>query len=271
MAGPFGAVCFEAVSTLPAAEISQALSRFQLLAFRDQRLDPESFTELAARLGEPAHYPYADALREAPFVVPIVKTEADEHNFGGAWHSDSTYLARPPATTLLLACKVPARGGDTLFASASAAYQNLSAGLKRTLRRLDAVNTSALVHAASGVHASVAGDSRSDRNDAQTEAVHPVVRVDPISGRSALFLSLVHSDRFSGMTRAESLPLLEFLQARITAPENCVRLQWQPGTLAIWDNRSLQHLPLNDYPGMRREMHRIILAGEQPQGVRDRA
>ena len=116
------------------------------------------------------------------------------------------------------------------------------------------------------MYASVAGDARGGGTDAQTAAVHPVVRRHPQTGRCALYLNLVHSERFEGMSRAESLPLLEFLQARIIAAENCVRLCWAPGTLAIWDNRTLQHLPLNDYPGERREMHRIILAGERPEG-----
>ena len=85
-----------------------------------------------------------------------------------------------------------------------------------------------------------------------------------MSRRAALYVSLVHTEKFSGMSRAESLPLLNYLQGKAIQAENCVRVQWAPGTLAIWDNRCLQHLPLNDYAGARREMHRIIIEGERP-------
>jgi taurine dioxygenase len=94
-----------------------------------------------------------------------------------------------------------------------------------------------------------------------------VVRVHPDTGRQALFLSRIHSRNFVGMTREESLPLIGFLQEFAVRPERQTRVVWRPGTLAIWDNRTVQHNPLNDYPGERREMHRVILKGERPYGV----
>jgi len=268
MIGHFGAFAPAGcdVAQLPGAELLQALARHQLLLFRQQQLTNAAFERVAAGLGPLARYPYAAPLPGSRYVVPIVKEPEDQHNFGGAWHTDTSYLENPPALTLLLARETPATGGDTLFADMYRACERLSPGLRSCLQKLSAINTSALVHSAAGDHVSVAGDAGAAGVTEQSSAEHPVLRRHPLTGRTALYVSLVHTERFSGMTRAESLPLLNYLQAQAIRAENCVRVQWAPGTLAIWDNRCLQHLPLNDYPGMRREMHRLIVAGERPQG-----
>lgn len=270
LGGHFGAICPTQtdVMAIPAEEVKQALASHQLLVFPGQRLSTDDFERFAAGLGEPAEYPYAAPLAGSRYLVPIIKEAADQHNFGGAWHTDTSYLEHPPAVTLLLAREVPASGGDTLFADMYQAFERLSPGLRHCLSQLDGINTSALVHAAVGDYASVAGDAGAAGAATQATARHPAVRRHPVTGRAALYVSLVHTERFSGMTRAESLPLLNYLQAQATRADNCVRVHWAPGTLAIWDNRCLQHLPLNDYPGQRREMHRIILAGEKPLGSR---
>jgi taurine dioxygenase len=263
LAGPFGARWAGAAAQLSSAAIVAALHRYQLLIFPRQTLDVAGFEALAGRLGELDRYPFAAPLAESEFVVPIVKDRHEQHNFGGDWHTDTSYLERPPSVTLLLAQELPDHGGDTLFADLYGAYAGLSAGMQLCLQRLQGLNSSSLVHDPAGAYAGVAGD-RESLEVTQTSASHPVVRTHPATGKPALYVSLVHTERFAGMTRAESLPMLEFLQQHITRPENCVRLQWQPGMLALWDNRCLQHLPLNDYPGQRRAMLRIILRGERP-------
>ena len=90
-----------------------------------------------------------------------------------------------------------------------------------------------------------------------------------MTGRRALYLSRIHTERFDGMTREESAPLIDFLQQHAVRAERLTRLRWRQGSLALWDNRTLQHHPLNDYHGLRREMHRVILRGEPPRGVED--
>jgi len=251
----------------PAEDLLEALWRHQVLVVRDQRLAPQDLEALAARLGAPQHYPYAAPLPGTRFVVPIRKEPGDRYNFGGAWHSDTSYLERPPSLTLLYAVTVPEHGGDTLFADMYRAYDALSEGLKACLHDLVGVNTSSLVHGAGGSYASVAGD-RGQSAAETASARHPVLRRHPETGRLALYVSLVHTERFEGMTRPESLPLLEFLQAAAIRSENTTRVRWRPGTLAIWDNRCVQHLPLNDYAGELREMHRVIVEGEVPLGPR---
>jgi len=250
--------------TAPAEDLLAALGRYQVLVLRDQRLTPRALETVAARLGTPARYPYATSLPGTEYVVEIRKEPHERHNFGGAWHSDTSYLRQPPALTLLHAVTLPARGGDTLFADMYGAYEGLSEGLKACLGGLVGVNSSSLVHGAGGSFASVAGD-RAIGGETAT-ALHPLIRRHPETGRLALYVSLIHTERFDGMSRPESLPLIEYLQAVSVRAENTSRLRWRPGTLAIWDNRCVQHLPLNDYAGERRVMHRVILEGETPLG-----
>ncbi len=247
--------------------LRRALHRHKLLVLRDQELTPESFTRAAARLGPLDVYPYAEPLAGHPHVVRVLKEAGDEANFGGAWHTDMAYVPEPPAVTLLLAVEVPDSGGDTLFADMVAAFGRCSPAFQQFLRGLAGHNTAGLVHGARGAHADVAGQSVALRADAPLQAAeHPLVVKDPESGRESLYFSLIHTSHFRGMTREESLPLLRQLHALAVAPENTARLRWRPGTLAIWDNRAVQHYPLNDYPGRRREMHRIVLKGQRPAG-----
>jgi len=254
------------VRALDPAAMLRASAEHQLLVFRDQRLDPAAFTALAESLGVLDRYPYAEPLPGFPFVVPIIKNPEDRANFGGDWHTDTSYLERPPGLTLLLAVETPEHGGDTLFADMHAAYESVSPLLRNWLDTLVGHNVSGMVHDAAGAHAAVAGSGTAARRAGASAADHPVVRVHPVTGRAALYVSRIHTEHFVGLTRAESLPLIDYLQSVAVRPEHCTRLSWTPGTLAIWDNRSLQHNPLNDYHGQRREMHRIILRGERPMG-----
>lgn len=248
----------------PRSTLDALMGRYQLVAFDDQSLDPEALTELASHLGKPAAYPFTEPLPNAPFVCEVRKEPDDAHNFGGAWHTDSSYLPRPPAYTLLHALEVPASGGDTLFANTYRAADSLSPTLRNLLSQLRVNNTSSLVHSDEGEFSNVGQHSNTKQFDAVTAASHPVLRSHPLTSRLALFVSTIHSASFDGMTRAESQPMIEYLQSAIIAEENQARLQWRPGTLAIWDNRCLQHFALNDYRGHRRVMHRIIVEGEVP-------
>lgn len=241
-----------------------ALDEHKLLVLREQQLTPATFSRSAARLGALDVYPYAQPMPGFPHVVRVLKEPGDASNFGGAWHTDTAYLTEPPAVTLLLAVDVPEQGGDTLFADTVAAFERLSPGFRSFLRGLTGHNTAGLVHGTGGSHAHVAGQSVPKQGTNElAEAAHPLVIAAP-GGREALYFSLIHTSHFSGMTRVESLPLLEQLHELVVAAENTTRLRWRQGTLAIWDNRTVQHYPLNDYPGRRREMHRIILKGDRP-------
>ncbi|MCR9279920.1 MAG: TauD/TfdA family dioxygenase [Pseudomonadaceae bacterium] len=251
--------------TMDTSTLEDLLARYQIVAFDDQTFDPQTLTQFASLLGSPAAYPFTEPLPDAPFVCEVRKEPDDDHNFGGAWHTDSSYLPRPPAYTLLQALDVPASGGDTLFANTYRAAESLSPKLREILSQLRVNNTSSLVHSNEGEFSDVGQHSNTKQFDAITTASHPVLRRHPITDQLALFVSTIHSASFEGMTRSESQPMIDYLQSVITAESNQARLAWRPGTLAIWDNRCLQHYALNDYGGHRRVMHRVIVQGEVPQ------
>lgn len=246
--------------------IREALLEYHVVALRDQRLDAAALSAFAAKLGEREIYPFAHPLPEDPFVVPIVKEPQDTANFGGIWHTDSSYLLAPPSLTLLLAVELPTQGGDTLFADMHKAYAALPPATRKLIDGQRAEYTASLVHDDSGAYAAVAGADRNRRSAVGlvTEAIHPVVRTHPHSGSKALNVSLAHTRCIVGQSREASLPLLTRLSEHAVQGRFCTRLCWTVGTLAIWDNRSVQHFPLNDYPGQRRVMYRVILKGERP-------
>ena len=196
--------------------VNSALADYAVLFVRDQHLTPEEQVALTQRFGAALRVPYIKALDEHPDVVAVLK-EPDERNistFGGTWHSDFSFLDEPPSLTLLYALELPDVGGDTLWSSQYAAYDTLSAGMKRLLDPLNAIHT-AWPHGTKGPDAAVAV-SRSvvmTRNDpsADREIVHPVVRLHPVTGRKALFVNQVYTQRFEDMTAVESQPLLQFL------------------------------------------------------------
>ena len=248
------------------AEIRAAWLEHLVVFFRDQDLSPAQFLAFASRFGEPIEYPFVKGLDGYPKIIPVLKLAHETINFGGIWHSDTTYLDVPPMASTLIAREVPTAGGDTEFANMYLAYESLSDGMKRLLDGLLAVNSSA------NADVSRTREDRlkdSAREDAKKEYVarHPVVRVHPETGRRALYVNVAHTVRFEGMTEEESAPILAYLYRWQTRPELTCRFQWQPGSIALWDNRCAQHNAINDYPGHRRLMRRITLAGDVPKGV----
>jgi taurine dioxygenase len=234
-----------------------------VIFFRDQDLPPRKFLALARHFGEAIEHPFVQGLAEAPEVIPVVKLEHETLNFGGLWHSDTAYLEAPPMATMLIAREVPPYGGDTLFASGTAAYAALSEGMRRLLDPLRAVNSSAKADVTKTREDRLKDNARQDARKLY-EAEHPVVRTHPETGRKALYVNTGHTTRFAGMTEAESAGLLAFLHEHQTRPEFTCRFSWQPGSIAFWDNRCCLHNPVNDYHGFRRVMHRVTLAGDRP-------
>jgi alpha-ketoglutarate-dependent taurine dioxygenase len=245
------------------AELRRIWLGVGVLVFRDQRLTSEGFARVASLFGQVSEYPFLEGLQDHPEITEVIKLEHERVNFGGVWHSDTTYLPTPPTATLLLARETPPVGGDTLFASQVAAYEALSPGLRRLLDGLGAVNSSAKAEVSRTREDRLRDHARSGTAQAY-EAVHPVVRTHPETGCKALFVNPAHTSRFEDMDEAESAPLLAYLFQHQVRPEFTCRVQWRPGSLAIWDNRQVLHNPVNDYHGYRRVMHRITLAGDRP-------
>lgn len=249
-------------------ELQQAFLRYAVLVIRDQALEPADLMRAGSRFGEPCHYPFVTGIEGYPYIFEVVKEESETVNFGGNWHSDTTYLARPPLATLLYAVETPSHGGDTLFASTSAAYDALSQGMRRMLDGLVGVNSAGLKHGGGRhqVHKTIHSMKLRDIENAERfQAEHPAVRTHPDTRRKALYVSRSHTVRFKGMSEEESRPLIAFLQAHQTRPEFTCRVRWEPGTLTVWDNRCTQHNAVNDYHGERRRMRRLTVGPQTPR------
>jgi taurine dioxygenase len=242
-------------------EIRRAFLAHLVIFLPGQKLSPQQLLAFASRFGEPMEYPQLRGLPGCPLVTPVVKLEHERHNFGGVWHTDTSYLEQPPMGSMLYALELPPYGGDTMFASQYAAYEALSEGLRQALDGLIGINSSAKAEVTR---------SREDRlreAGVQSKVLvgkHPIVRTHPETGRKALYMSLGHTVRFDGWSEDESKPLLEFLFRHQAQPEFTCRFRWSPGVLAFWDNRCALHNPVNDYHGFRRLMHRVTLRGDTP-------
>ena len=246
------------------AEIHRAWLAHQVIFFRGQDLPPAQFQSFAQRFGEVIEYPFVKGIEGFPLIVPVVKLEHERHNFGGLWHTDTAYLEAPPMATMLIARELPPYGGDTLFASATAAYEALSPGMQTLLAGLQGVNLSARADVTKTREDRVK-DAPGAAATKEFAAEHPVVRTHPETGRKSIYVNSGHTARFAGMSDEESKPLLDFLFAHQTRPEFTCRFSWQPASIALWDNRCVLHNPVNDYHGYRRVMHRITLKGDRPR------
>ncbi|MBN9491151.1 MAG: TauD/TfdA family dioxygenase [Alphaproteobacteria bacterium] len=246
------------------AEVRHALLEHLVIFLRDQKVTPQQQVAFAKRFGQPIEYPQLKGLPEAPMITPVVKLEHERHNFGGIWHSDTTYLTEPPMGSMLLAREVPPYGGDTMFANQYLAYEALSDGLKKVLDGLIGVSSSAKADV-SRTREDALKQAGAGATPKMLQAEHPIVRTHPETGRKALYTSDAHTAYIKGWTEAESLALLRFLWQHQVKSEFTCRFRWGVGSLAFWDNRCAMHNPINDYHGFRRVMHRITLAGDRPR------
>ena len=243
--------------------IRRAVFEHGVAVFRGQALSPEQHIDLAKRWGGidiNNYFPLTDA---HPEIAVVRKAAGQETNIGGAWHTDHSYDQVPAMGSILVARTLPPKGGDTLFAHMGAAYDALDEDTKREIEGLEAFHTADHVYKEGGIYAQtdIGGELRGQ--NLTTGATHPVVVRHPRTGRKLLYVNPSFTVTIAGRSRADSLPLLERLFAEARNPAHHARVAWEPGTVAIWDNRTTWHNALNDYHGHAREMHRITLTGEK--------
>ena len=246
--------------------VHQAFLDHQVIFFRGQhRLTPETHKAFGRRFGSLNIHPYVGAMEGHPEIIEIIKEPEEKTNFGGGWHTDMSFLEEPALGSILHAIEVPPFGGDTLFASQTAAYEALSDGLKETLSGLTAIHSAGREYGTSG-HSAKARKSMDTREAGPDvpEYEHPVVRTHPVSGRKGLYVNPAFTLRFRGWTKRESRPLLDYLFEHSRQEPFTCRFRWEAGSVAFWDNRSTWHYALNDYHGHRRHMRRVTVNGDRP-------
>lgn len=254
------------------AALGAALDDHLVVVLPGQRLGPDEQVELSHRFGPPAATPFIGTMPDHPEVIRVVKEahEAEAFNFGGAWHSDFSFLAQPPSYTLLHAIDVPPYGGDTVFTSMVSALEHLPWDLR------DAVEADGLagVHTAKdayspklqALHDGLGSmDIRTDDSANETRT-HPLVCTHPTSGKRVLFFNQAYVRDLEGTELDDEARrlLLHRLHDHSTDHRFTVRHRWADGDLVIWDNRATQHLAVNDYGGHRRELHRTTVQGTVP-------
>ncbi|HUR78781.1 MAG TPA: TauD/TfdA family dioxygenase [Acidimicrobiales bacterium] len=252
--------------------LTAALDEHLVVVIRDQDLSPQEQTALTHMFGPPCETPFVSTMRDAPEVIRVVK-EADEvhaFNFGGAWHSDFSFLERPPSYTLLHAIDVPAYGGDTVWTSNIAALDRLGPHLRAPIDKPDGKG----VHTAKDAYSpkmqtlhdglkSMDIRTTEDANEART---HPIITTHPGNRHQVLFFNFAYCRDLADVeVEPERVPaFLLSLHRHTTDHAFTVRHRWRNGDLAIWDNRATQHFALNDYGGFRRELHRTTVQGGVP-------
>jgi taurine dioxygenase len=242
-------------------QISAALERYLVLFFPDQPITPAQQLAFSKRFGEISVAPFGPKDGANPEIT-VLDQRSPKGEGADSWHADNTFMPEPPFASILRGELIPPLGGDTCWANTYLAYEGLSAPLREMIEGLHAVHdlTKMLSKAIE------IGKSDADLHEMQDRWPpfhHPVVRTNPQTGRKALFVNRNWTTRIDGLGERESKALLDLLCDQMSVPDYQVRLRWQAGTVAFWDNRWVQHYAVPDYID-RRVMCRVTLAGERP-------
>jgi len=245
------------------AAIRQASLDHFVIFFPGQQLTPGEHVAFAGQLGELTRgSPLYPGLAAEGY--PEVAPQGRSPDGAGIWHTDATFLEVPPGAGVFHAVDVPEYGGDTEFAATAVAYDSLSEPLRELVDGLFAT------HDWSHLNDALADRPGHWDGEPLTQVGpvdHPIVRTHPATGRNSLYLSANRTTGIPGLPEHAGRALLEYLYEHITRPEHVVRYHWRPGTVAIWDNRTVLHRAIYDLaPDVRRIVHRVNLKGERPVG-----
>ncbi|HEY1737138.1 MAG TPA: TauD/TfdA family dioxygenase [Acidimicrobiia bacterium] len=240
------------------AEIRAALCAYKVIFFRDQFLTTEQHVGFARRFGELEVHPFIPANADYPELVQLAKGP-EMAGYENGWHSDVSWRIVPSMGAVLRAVEVPASGGDTLFADMCAAYDGLDDDMKERIADMYAIHDYMFVFGRF-----VPEDKRAETRAQFPPARHPVVRTHPETGRKILYVNRGFVDYIEGFEREESDALLQALASQAELPEYQCRFHWEPGSIAFWDNRAVQHYAASDYFPHRRVMERASIIGDRP-------
>lgn len=250
------------ISEADGQEIYSLLLKYQVIFFRDQDITPEQHKALASLFGPLDFHPAYDTVDGYPEIM-ILESTPEVPSKIDTWHSDMTFRKHPPLGTFLRSKIVPPKGGDTLFASMTAAYNALSAPMKQFLGGLTAIHDFRY-----GFRESLAepgGEERLKQALLDNPPVeHPVIQTHPETGEKVIFVNELFTSHIVGLERAESNAILSFLFKHVVTDEFTYRFSWEPNSIAIWDNRQTQHKPVNDFFPGHRKLERTVILGDNP-------
>jgi len=242
-------------------QIYSALIKHQVIFFRDQNISPESHLKLAESLGEidPGHpvYPHVEGHQS----IVLLRNDANNKPDTNDWHKDLTFKPNPPFASILHGVKVPKVGGDTLWASMSAAYDKLPNGWKAHLEELDAIHDMGTFR--NDFYKEGGIDSVNNALKKVGSAVHKVIETHPISGLKYLNVNQSFTRNIVNESQGPSDHILQFLFQHISKPEFQVRFHWEDNSIAIWDNRITQHYAVFDYLPEFRHMQRVTVINDK--------
>ena len=245
-----------------AATLRALLNEHEVLFLRDQAISAADQKALAEVFGPLQTHPAYGTVEGFPEVM-ILESTRDNPSKIEVWHSDMTFRRHPPSVTVLRGITIPEVGGDTLFASMTAAYEGLSPGMQSYLEGLTAVHD--FSHGFRESLAEPGGRERlADAVAANPPVRHPVVQTHPETGKKVLFVNALFTTHIDGLPPLESAEVLQFLWRHASLPEFTCRFSWAPDSLVLWDNRSTQHKPVNDFFPATRRLHRVVSEGDQP-------
>ena len=265
MSGALGAEIEGIDLTLPLSmhdykKIRNLLIEHEVIFFRNQDISPAQQKELAGSFGPLQTHPAYETVEGFPEITILESTEKKPTKIE-AWHSDMTFRLHPPLGSLLRSKIIPDRGGDTLWASATTAYDALSVSMQQFLDGLVAVHD--FRHGFKESLAEEGGPERLAQAIKDNPPVeHPVIQTHPESGKKVIFVNSLFTTHIQGMKKNESRAILDFLFEHLVTPEFTCRFSWEPNCVALWDNRSTQHKPINDYFPAHRQLHRITIFGD---------
>ena len=242
--------------------IRDLLNEHEVLFFRDQCIVPGEQRDIARLFGPLQTHPAYGAVDGLPEVMLLESTEAKPSKIE-VWHSDMTFRQHPPSVTVLRGVTIPAVGGDTLFASMTSAYDGLSAGMKAYLEPLVAVHDFS-----QGFKESLAEPGGRERLAGVLKdnppVRHNVIQTHPETGKKVIFVNALFTSHIEGVSPSESSEVLRFLYQHCVMPKYTCRFNWTVNSVVLWDNRSTQHKPINDFLPASRLLHRVVSEGDLP-------
>jgi taurine dioxygenase len=245
-------------------DLHDALHRHLVLFFREQPLTDDEHLAFASNFGVPNVFPTTRA-RGLDQPLEWIEDSPDDPPKTDLWHTDVAFLAEPPDVAVLNMQVTPPTGGDTLWASLYAAYDNLSPVMQEVVADLELD-----LHPGPNFEATtrrVYGDDVYERVAAEfAGAVHPLVRTHPVTGRPALYLCGAYIRGIVGLHDDEAAPLLRVLRSRLDDPNLQCRWKWRPGDVAVWDERCTNHRALSDHHPAHRRVRRCTVGASVPVG-----